>query len=587
MICPHCHNAPESPGPPPFACPACGFPLNAASPSLAQPGDATGQSDGIVQPPHSESVPAEGTQGDHATSVLPDLSFPPSPPGPGILGAIGSILLWIFVLCVFAVFYVVRRARPSEFAVLSLQTVVLVLLAVLGGRRRPGDTALRSLGIRMPKFRHVVIVALMSLPLLAINWQVTEWATAAIYGSDTSTLETTIAPVDPGTRAEPSESKRTWGMYRPRLRTVSEQILSRALSLPWYLAVLVLCVQPCIAEEVFFRGYIGRGLVARLGVVPGVLITSFLFALMHVEPTHAIGTLVMGITLHFVFLATKSLPCAFLLHFLNNGFAVGLIWVARAQSWRLAETLGEGRLPILIFLAALVSFVLIAFELYEVRTVWRTADGSSWSPGYVTAETPPPELAARPIMLPGRRITRLTAGLALGLFGLSLASNGWEAPTAVMLIRRGIDAYDAGDYERAIPHFSEAIQRYPTNALAYTNRSLAYGMLQRHDDAIADCTTAISLDPQSADAYSNRGWLYLEKGDYEHAISDCSEALRLNPSLVFALQSRGRAYEGQRAYGDAIADFDRARALDPADSYIKEMLDYLLQMQEAEGKEMG
>lgn len=83
------------------------------------------------------------------------------------------------------------------------------------------------------------------------------------------------------------------------------------------------CLLPAVGEEVMFRGFLGRGLLARYGLAGGTLLSA-MFSLMHADPVQALAVLVLGITLQGVYIATRSLFAPMLLHGLNNALAFGL-----------------------------------------------------------------------------------------------------------------------------------------------------------------------------------------------------------------------------------------------------------------------
>ncbi len=94
---------------------------------------------------------------------------------------------------------------------------------------------------------------------------------------------------------------------------------------PYVLLLMIAGVGPAIGEELVFRGVIGRGLVARWGLLPGVLLTSWLFAMSHGMPAHAVATLPIALFLHVAYLATGSIWAPILVHFANNALAVSLM----------------------------------------------------------------------------------------------------------------------------------------------------------------------------------------------------------------------------------------------------------------------
>jgi membrane protease YdiL (CAAX protease family) len=91
---------------------------------------------------------------------------------------------------------------------------------------------------------------------------------------------------------------------------------------PWWTAVLIIGVGPAIGEELFCRGFLGRGLVAWHGPRIGVLATSLLFGIMHVIPAQAAYAAVLGVILHVLALSGRSLWLPMIAHFLNNGLSV-------------------------------------------------------------------------------------------------------------------------------------------------------------------------------------------------------------------------------------------------------------------------
>jgi membrane protease YdiL (CAAX protease family) len=179
----------------------------------------------------------------------------------------------------------------------------------------------------------------------------------------------------------------------PDVESVQEvNILSGlAESLPLPMLVIVLAVLPAIGEELVFRGVIGRGLVARCGVVQGIFVTSLLFAVAHLHPAHQISVFPLGVLLHVIYLATRSILAPILLHFLVNSWAAVL---AKASLGMKDEgeggelLMGDDFMAWYVLLPAVVASLSAIGFFWRSRIEFRDSSGSWWWPAYRSVETP-------------------------------------------------------------------------------------------------------------------------------------------------------------------------------------------------------
>jgi len=88
--------------------------------------------------------------------------------------------------------------------------------------------------------------------------------------------------------------------------------------------VSVVIVGP-IAEEIIFRGLIYGALEKRLRVAGAILVSSAIFAAVHLQPVHFIPIFCLGAALGWARWKTGSLGLPILLHILNNGVALVLL----------------------------------------------------------------------------------------------------------------------------------------------------------------------------------------------------------------------------------------------------------------------
>jgi tetratricopeptide (TPR) repeat protein len=75
------------------------------------------------------------------------------------------------------------------------------------------------------------------------------------------------------------------------------------------------------------------------------------------------------------------------------------------------------------------------------------------------------------------------------------------------------------------------------SAESFYNRGLnlvGFGGNVRYDRAIAHFTKAIELNPDFAAAFHSRAYAYYSIDDYDHAIADYTKAIQLNPDFAAA-----------------------------------------------------
>lgn len=98
------------------------------------------------------------------------------------------------------------------------------------------------------------------------------------------------------------------------------------------LFALAISLGPGISEELAFRGFILRGLLARLKPWQAITFSASLFALFHLDPLHMILAFPAGLYLGFLVVRTRSLYPAVVAHAFNN------LWsTLEAGLWQLAR----------------------------------------------------------------------------------------------------------------------------------------------------------------------------------------------------------------------------------------------------------
>ncbi len=117
---------------------------------------------------------------------------------------------------------------------------------------------------------------------------------------------------------------------------------------------------------------------------------------------------------------------------------------------------------------------------------------------------------------------------------------------------RGSVYTDAGDFDRAIQDYHKVIELKPDYVSAYNNLGIAYSRQNEYDRAIHYYNEVIKLKPDFAEAYSNRGVTYEKKGEYDKAVENHNKAIELKPDFAEAYYNLGVTY---REMGDQDQEF--------------------------------
>lgn len=482
----------------------------------------------------------------------PDIALAASPAfgvGGAFVRLVGLLIMAVLFAIPICMVGAVLGCLNEEWFLLSVNSLSIFLAALAWSPDR------RLFGFAPPlRSVHALLIVLMALPLAVLGRQVSVWTGAAL-GWDGADLQPAAIFLS----------------ARPPLFEALEARYVALAQLPLLLAFLAGCLLPALGEELFFRGFLGRGLIARYGAVWGILSTSLLFGLVHIDPLNIGSTALLGIMLHGVYLATRTYWAPVLLHVVNNMLALG----ALRDNLESHIYFTGPRQGLLLTTAALAVAGLL-WALYKTRTTWQLPNGEAWSPGYVSAEQPPAGLdavAQNPPVRFGSILATAGTYLAFAAVAVLLLADGLLEYRANRLIEEGNSHFDRGEFDRARAAYDEAIRLAPrgvAGSIAHFNRGLAWFRAGQADKALPDFDQAILLDPKRTDAFAERGRLYGERGaatrnkaDLRQAIADCDEVLRRKPTDTYVLNTRGLAWTALGEHDKAHADFTEVIRLEP------------------------
>jgi Tfp pilus assembly protein PilF len=89
------------------------------------------------------------------------------------------------------------------------------------------------------------------------------------------------------------------------------------------------------------------------------------------------------------------------------------------------------------------------------------------------------------------------------------------------LFQKGLNYYDAGDYDKAVETYTQVITLDATHVNAYWARGHIYSEQERHTLAVADFHKVTELAPDFGGAYGMLGWHLIVQGKFEEAREPC------------------------------------------------------------------
>lgn len=104
-----------------------------------------------------------------------------------------------------------------------------------------------------------------------------------------------------------------------------------------------------------------------------------------------------------------------------------------------------------------------------------------------------------------------------GLFGKNNKQNPW--------IARGEQAYEKGQYDDAIQHFTKALEMEPESANLWTRLATSQKYNQKYDAASRSYAKAVELEPNDFQAWTSLAILLGDAGKYEEALSALSHVV--------------------------------------------------------------
>ncbi|WP_420399729.1 tetratricopeptide repeat protein [Flagellimonas sp.] len=139
------------------------------------------------------------------------------------------------------------------------------------------------------------------------------------------------------------------------------------------------------------------------------------------------------------------------------------------------------------------------------------------------------------------------------------------------LINKGIQSYNAGNYDEAISYFSQAAAQDPSNASCYGNLGSCYHMKKDYPQAITHFQKALSLNPNHVPALKSLGNVYFETHKDDEALECYEKAIALEPSDANTHHYLGVIYANKQIYTKAAQAYEKAALLAPKPETYNEL----------------
>ncbi len=195
---------------------------------------------------------------------------------------------------------------------------------------------------------------------------------------------------------------------------------------PLWSLLFMLAVAPAVTEELVFRGVIGRGLTARWGVVAGVIMTSILFAAVHISPPHVLALLPLAVVLHLSHLSTRTILVPMLIHFCFNSLSVVMGKLATADDIHAFDKVEIPPFSPTLFIGSGICLITLCWLLWAHRYRFKTPDNIELLKGYFVVDVPEDHVQARGNFGELQIAPIIASGLGVMIFLGTMLYTGFE-----------------------------------------------------------------------------------------------------------------------------------------------------------------
>jgi len=133
-------------------------------------------------------------------------------------------------------------------------------------------------------------------------------------------------------------------------------------------AIIAVAVVPAIVEELFFRASLQKIIMDWTGKpYVAIVVTAVIFSAFHFSYFGFLSRMSLGIILGIIYYYTKTIWLPILMHFINNGIGITILYFVRNDSTKMAAVI-DGHLPFYWVVLALFVIITLCKKLKETTT---------------------------------------------------------------------------------------------------------------------------------------------------------------------------------------------------------------------------
>lgn len=133
------------------------------------------------------------------------------------------------------------------------------------------------------------------------------------------------------------------------------------------LGIISVCIFAPIMEEVIFRGFFLNRMAYKWGIKPAIIVSSLIFGFGHID---VIGAFLFGVIMCLLYIKTKSLWTAIIVHALNNTIVTIIQFSSLGEEE--AISINEFQAESNLWIGAILIVISLIWMIPFIRRHWRT-----------------------------------------------------------------------------------------------------------------------------------------------------------------------------------------------------------------------